>query len=101
MSDRQWYLAKNGQQIGPMTRSELLDNVKTGNADRNTPAFTAGMSNWTPLSDIPQLKASLPEPQSAPPIPGGRIAHEIDYTIEGLEMQYSTRPRVRLPKLAA
>ena len=88
MSDRQWYLAKNGQQIGPMTRSELLDNIKTGSADRNTPAFTAGMSNWTPLSDIPQLKASLPEPQSAPPIPGGRIAHEIDYTIEGLEMQY-------------
>ena len=41
MSDRQWYLAKNGQKIGPMTRSELLDNIKTGSADRNTPAFTA------------------------------------------------------------
>lgn len=45
MSEQQWYMAKNGHQIGPMAENEIVGNVHDGNADGKTLVFTAGMSN--------------------------------------------------------
>ena len=91
MSEQQWYMAKDGNQIGPMSESELINNVQSGNADGSTLVFTAGMSSWTALSEVPQLMTHLPGEGSVPPRPPmttGQRAHEIDYTIEGVEMQF-------------
>jgi hypothetical protein len=90
MSEQQWYMAKNGHQIGPMSEAELVDNIHNGSADGNTLVFTAGMSNWAPVAEIPQLasRGTAGQRPPAPPIPPGRTAHEIDFTIEGTEMQY-------------
>ena len=90
MSDQQWYMAKNGHQIGPMTEDELAANIQNGSADTNTLVFTAGMTNWTPLGQVPQLTSRLGGSAAVPtpPMPPGRTAHEIDFTVEGNEMQY-------------
>ena len=101
MSEQQWYMAKDGNQIGPMSESELINNVQSGNADGSTLVFTAGMSSWTALSEVPQLTTHLPgDPQGAshhpppmttwpadlPPMTslGGRLASEPPST--GVEM---------------
>ncbi len=89
MSEQQWHMAKHGHQIGPMSEAEIVSNIQHGSADGKTLVFTAGMSNWTPLADVPQLATHLSGGQTTvPPVLPGRTAHEIDFTIEGSEMQY-------------
>ena len=78
MSEQQWYMAKHGHQIGPMSEVEVTSNIHNGSADGTTLVFTAGMSNWTPLADVPQLAAHLSAGHTAaPPTLPGRTAHEI------------------------
>ena len=83
-------MAKNGHQIWPMPEADLVDNIHNGSADGTTLVFTAGMSTWTAVAEIPQLASRGTDAQHppAPPLPPGRTAHEIDFTIEGTEMQY-------------
>ena len=89
MSEQQWYIAKHGHQIGPMSEAEVVSNIQNGSADGKTLVFTAGMSTWAPLADVPQLATRLAAGAGpTPPIPPGRTAHEIDFVIEGTEMQY-------------
>ena len=89
MSEQRWHMAKHGHQIGPMSEAEIASNIHNGSADGATLVFTAGMSNWTPLADVPQFVTHLSGDQTAaPPLPPGRTSHEIDFAIEGTEMQY-------------
>jgi uncharacterized protein (TIGR00266 family) len=89
MSDQQWYRAEGGNQVGPMSEAELATTIRKGEADASTLVYTAGMANWIPLGDVPRLRTHLPEEaRSLLPVPAGRIAHEIDYHVQGVEMQY-------------
>ncbi len=86
-------MAIGGQQVGPVSEGDVVNAIKGGSADAATLVFTTGMADWTPLGQVdafrPQLPASAP-----PPIPAGRIApsapraHEIDYRIEGEDLQF-------------
>ena len=58
MSSAQWYMAVGGHQIGPVAEQEVVASIQNGTADGNTLVFTAGMTNWTPISVVPQF-ASL------------------------------------------
>ena len=74
MSSAQWFMALSGRQVGPMPEQEVIANIENGTADGNTLVFTAGMTNWAPISTVPQfvpyLKGGVtPAP---PSIPGGR-----------------------------
>jgi uncharacterized protein (TIGR00266 family) len=95
MPEQQWYMAIGGHQVGPATQDDVIENLKNGTIDSLTLVFTAGMSNWTPLRDVPQLAShvALSRPgalRTAPPplVPGQRRAHEIDFRIVGGEMQF-------------
>src|SRR5688500_11724748 len=95
MSQQQWFMAIGGHQVGPVTQDDVITNLRNGTIDGNTLVFTAGMSNWTPLKDVPPLAAYLTGgsvgtgPTAPPPIvPGARRAHEIDFRILGSEMQF-------------
>jgi uncharacterized protein (TIGR00266 family) len=94
MSQQQWYMAIGGHQVGPVSQDDVVTNLRNGTIDGNTLVFTAGMSNWTPLKDVPALAAFLNDGPSAapaappPPIMPGRRAHEIDFKIIGSEMQF-------------
>jgi uncharacterized protein (TIGR00266 family) len=90
MAGEQWYLAIGGQQVGPVGEDEVVRSIQAGTVDGGTLVFTAGMSNWTPLKDVPQLAARLggAAAAGAPPVVPGRQAHEIDFKIYGNEMQF-------------
>ena len=82
MAQEQWYMAIGGHQVGPVSQDDVVTSLRNGTIDGNTLVFTAGLSNWTPLKDVPQLAAYLSggsrAPGAAPPPPAmpGRRAHE-------------------------
>jgi uncharacterized protein (TIGR00266 family) len=87
--DTQWFLAVGGHQVGPVSESEIVSNLVNGSADADTLVFTAGMDDWTRLRDVPRLAQHLrPAAPVTPPPPPGRRAHEIDFKIEGEDMQF-------------
>ena len=90
MSSAQWYMAIGGHQIGPVAEHEVVANIQNSTADGNTLVFTAGMTNWTPISAVPQFATYLkPDGVAPPPMPGrGRQAHEIDFRIFGEDLQF-------------
>jgi len=95
MSQQQWFMAIGGHQVGPVSQDDVVTNLRNGTIDGNTLVFTAGMSNWTPLKQVPQLASFIvggsgaAAPSPPPPInPAGRTAHEIDFRIVGSEMQF-------------
>ena len=91
MSSAQWFMALSGRQVGPMPEQEVIANIENGTADGNTLVFTAGMTNWAPISTVPQFVPYLKGGVTPPPpsIPGGRRqAHEIDFKIFGEDMQF-------------
>jgi len=89
-SDAQWFMAVGGHQVGPVSESEILSNITNGSADADTLVFTEGMDNWTRLCDVPRFRQHLQgtAPAVTPPPPPGRRAHEIDFRIEGEDMQF-------------
>jgi uncharacterized protein (TIGR00266 family) len=95
MAQQQWYMAIGGHQVGPVTRDDVITNLRNGTIDGNTLVFGAGLTNWTPLKDVPDLAAFLATGGGGagagavpPPIVPGRRAHEIDFRIVGSEMQF-------------
>ena len=97
MSQQQWFMAIGGHQVGPVSKDEVVTSLRIGTIDGNTLVFSTGMSNWTPLKQVPQLAqfivshgAGAAAPPTPPPIDvGGRqSAHEIDFRIVGSEMQF-------------
>src|SRR5687768_1462318 len=90
---QQWYMAIGGHQVGPVSQDDVVASLRNGTIDGNTLVFTAGMSSWTPLKNVPQLAVFLSGDGSGaataapPPIVPGRRAHEIDFRILGSEMQ--------------
>jgi uncharacterized protein (TIGR00266 family) len=93
MSQQEWFMAIGGHQVGPVTRDDVVTNLRNGTVDGNTLVFRAGMSNWTPLKEVPDLAAFLPGAAASaaggpPPLVPGRQAHDIDFKILGSEMQF-------------
>jgi uncharacterized protein (TIGR00266 family) len=88
-------MAIGGHQVGPVSQEDVITNLRNGTIDGNTLVFSAGMANWTPLKDVPQLAAYLKTPgakaaaaAAPPPLAPGQRAHEIDFKILGSEMQF-------------
>ncbi len=91
--ETQWYMAIGGHQVGPVSASEIVSNVKNGSIDAETLLFSAGMANWTALSKVPQFAQYLrgaTATSAAPPRPDlpNRRANEIDFELHGAEMQF-------------
>lgn len=87
-----WYLAIEGKNEGPFTRDQIAEQLRSGKIGADTYAFTAGMSDWSPLGRIAEFQGELggkttPPPQPARALSGHPRADEIDYEIFGEEMQ--------------
>src|SRR5215204_326903 len=90
---QQWYMAIGGHQVGPVSLDDVVTRLRNGTIDGNTLVFGAGLTNWTPLKNVPELAAYLTSNRTgaadaAPPPLAGRQAHEIDFKIIGSEMQF-------------
>jgi uncharacterized protein (TIGR00266 family) len=86
----QWWMAIGGHQVGPVSEEDLVTNLRNGSVDASTLVFTAGMSNWAPVREVPELAGYVTPsaPRGVVPPPPSRTAHDIDFKIEGSEMQY-------------
>jgi hypothetical protein len=60
----EWYYAKNGQQIGPVSEEQLLDEYRIGAIQGGDLVWNESMANWAPLSSIPGLISSPPPASS-------------------------------------
>jgi uncharacterized protein (TIGR00266 family) len=81
-------MAIGGHQVGPVAEDDLITNLRNGSVDASTLVFTAGMNNWAPVREVPQLAGYVTPAATRVPPPPARTAHEIDFKIEGSEMQY-------------
>ncbi len=92
MSEKTWYVAVDGQSVGPMTLEELKAGLASGKYTARTMVFADGMSGWTPAGEIAELGAATPSPAATvPPVPGtagATRADEVDYEIFGEDMQF-------------
>jgi len=94
----QWYMAIGGHQVGPVGQNEIISNLQNGSIDAETLVFTAGMTAWQKVRDVPAFAAFVKNPGAAsagqapggftPPPAPGRRAHDIDFEIHGNEMQF-------------
>jgi uncharacterized protein (TIGR00266 family) len=88
-----WYLAINNKSEGPFTSDEVGTRIRAGQLMPQTLAFTQGMSDWTPLNQVPQFHTMFrAETMATPPVPTQAAArlrsHEIDYQVFGDDMQF-------------
>lgn len=81
-----WYIAIGGQQQGPFNQERIQQGLATGIYTRETLVWRQGFANWLAIAQVPELQ----QPSSIPPptAPGTVQAHEIDYQINGNEMQF-------------
>jgi hypothetical protein len=51
----EWYYSKMGLQQGPVPKDELLTQIRRGEIDGTNLVWREGMTDWMPLSSIPEL----------------------------------------------
>jgi uncharacterized RDD family membrane protein YckC len=61
-----WYYRDNDQEIGPVSKAELQNLVKSKQIGAQTPVRNVEMTDWVPLVDMVRGKAG--KPQSPPPM---------------------------------
>jgi uncharacterized protein (TIGR00266 family) len=81
----QWFLAYNGQQIGPLDQAAAVAQARQ---NPNGHCWRQGFSEWLPIAACTELASSPSTAMSAPPPPTRRSADEIDYKIYGEDMQF-------------
>lgn len=94
----EWYVADNGQTIGPFTIDELVTKLPQ-HGGAQALVYGPGVPEWKPAAQVAEVHGrlgaagvpSVPPPPgvpAGPALPPGRTCHEIDYEIHGTEMQY-------------
>ena len=80
-----WYVAVNGQSLGPFTAGQLTAGFQSGQYNSATMVWRDGFSDWIPFGEVGEL--TNPPAPAAPPVAESH-AHEIDYEVFGHEMQF-------------
>lgn len=97
-----WYLAYNGQQIGPMEEAQARQQAQ---ANSDGLAWRDGFIQWLPIQQVPELfptplpqksvpyitkypQAAATEKAAAPQVSMAVVTDEVDYKIVGKEMQF-------------
>ncbi len=71
MSDRVWFYADGGKQLGPCSEAQLGELIASGAVTGETYVWTDGMENWQHARDIPGLMSSRPRPPGPPDLARG------------------------------
>jgi uncharacterized protein (TIGR00266 family) len=80
-----WYIASNGESLGPMSRQDCIAQLPQHQGSGTTVYGPPTGGQWVPASTVASLGGGGTAP---PPIPPGQVAHEIDYEIFGDDIQY-------------
>lgn len=63
-----YFVYVNGQQLANQTAQTISTMLQQGTINAGTLVWKAGMANWLPLSQVPEL-ATLLNQQTPPPVP--------------------------------
>ena len=92
MAQEQWYMAIGGHQVGPVSQDDVVTSLRNGTIDGTTLVFTAGLSNWTSLKDVPQLAAFLSANRATQAPPPQALVAELVVLSEACGSQGTPRP---------
>ena len=70
-TDAYFYLDAQGRQQGPVSREALLSLLRSGAVTADRYVWRAGLVEWLPARDLPELRSALPtldEDSGAPPV---------------------------------
>ena len=87
MSDAMWYVAVDGQTVGPMSEAELVDALQAGSYGPNTQVYCEGVTDWAPAHTVAELTSHV-APPPPPTRQRGGTADQVDFDIHGEEMQF-------------
>jgi uncharacterized protein (TIGR00266 family) len=87
MSDKMWYVAVDGQTIGPMSEPELVDALQSRTYSPDTQVYCEGVTEWAPAHTVAALKDHAPPPPP-PTRRSGGTADDVDFEVHGEEMQF-------------
>ncbi len=59
MAENRWYLAVQGNRIGPLPDDQLQDLVKEGKLEPETLVWRKGLGAWQPAREVPEMQALL------------------------------------------
>lgn len=65
MSDRVWFYADGGKQLGPFSETQFRDLIANGTVSGASYVWTSGMENWQRAQDVPGL-LDRPRPPGPP-----------------------------------
>jgi Zn-dependent protease with chaperone function len=61
VKDEMWYVAVDGEAVGPMTLHELRQALESGQYVASVLVFTQGMTDWTPANQVESVSGCCPE----------------------------------------
>ena len=62
-----WYVAANGQTLGPFSQEQMATALGSGQLQPSALVWSAGMPQWTSLAQVPQLSSLAQMPPPPPP----------------------------------
>lgn len=85
-----WYIANNGQSIGPFSLENLLSEIPSYGGERAL-VFGPGVTQWTEARHIPEIAGKLNSGIPSPPpvsYSGNNNSLPTEFEIHGVEMQF-------------
>jgi uncharacterized protein (TIGR00266 family) len=82
-----WFYAKDGKSVGPMSLEQLRQALPSVGGDK-TLVYGPGVADWIEARHVGVLSANARSAATPPTLPTGRRSDEIDYELFGAEMQY-------------
>ncbi|MBR0868807.1 DUF4339 domain-containing protein [Bradyrhizobium tropiciagri] len=90
MTEEVWYISRNGQQLGPMTRPQIDE---FHSANKLAPAdlvWTASLGEWKPASSVFRFAAGAVPPPPPPPVPAQSQPSQQTTIVEGGSFKFGT-----------
>jgi membrane protease subunit (stomatin/prohibitin family) len=66
-----WHIAENGASVGPFSAPQVVEMISAGRVRPATLVWMAGMVDWMPAQQVPQLAGCFGA--APPPLPGRRM----------------------------
>jgi len=85
MSEKKWFIAVDGNSVGPLGENELIEAFRSGAYGPEHQVWSEGMDGWKAARAIPQFREFLSAPPAPPKV---TVADQLDYEIRGAEMQF-------------
>ena len=73
-----WYYATDDEPVGPVTKSEIAEYIKTGDIVRSDRVWNAQMEDWERVGKRPEFKAAFEQMNAAVPSVSGKSSNILD-----------------------